>query len=137
MALTMLAIAGASAGMAQQGTKPMGGVERLTAGVWLAEDIGGGGVIDTAQSTFAITADGAVSGSGGCNRLTGRARIDGQAVGIGPLATTRKACVPALMDQERKFLAALEATRAYRFDGAVLRFLDASGAELVRFTKLR
>ena len=131
MALAMLALGGASAAVAQQGTK------RLTGSEWLAEDIRGGGVIDNARSTIAIAADGAVSGSGGCNRMTGRAKIDGQAIGIGPLATTRKACVPALMDQERKFLAALEATRAYRFDGAVLRFLDASGLELVRFTQLR
>ena len=55
---------------------------------------------------------------------------------FGGIGTTRMACAPALMDQEQKFLGALAATRTFRFEGPYLRFYDAGGAELVRFTEL-
>jgi putative lipoprotein len=135
LALAVLVIAGQGRGEAQQGKTAMDAAARLTGGTWLAEDIRGGGVIDNARSTIAIAPDGAVTGSGGCNRLMGLAKVEAGALTVGPLATTRMACVPALMDQERKFLAALEATRSYRFEGAVLRFYDAAGTELIRFTQ--
>jgi heat shock protein HslJ len=122
-------------------TQPRGAISvsdqrRLIGAAWLAEDIGGRGVIDNAQSTVAFEAGGGVSGLAGCNRLRGSARVEGAQLVFGPLATTRKMCVPALMDQERKFLAALAATRTFRFEGAYLRFYGAAGAELVRFTRL-
>lgn len=112
------------------------GAERLEGSAWLAEDIKGGGVIDNAQSKIAIEA-GKVTGSGGCNRLFGQATIAGDALTFGGIGTTRMACAPALMDQEQKFLGALAATRAFRFDGPYLKFYDAGGAELVRFTALK
>ena len=136
LALVLLGAAGVGTGAAQQGTKAMDAAARLTSGEWLAEDIRGGGVIDNSRSSIAIAVNGAVSGSGGCNRLMGQAKVDGTAVTIGPLATTRMACAPALMNQERTFLSALEATRSYRFEGDILRFYDAAGAELIRFTQL-
>ena len=108
--------------------------ERLQGPTWLAEDIRGGGVIDNAQSTVAFAPDGKVSGSGGCNRLFGTATIAGDALTFSGIGTTRMACAPALMDQEQKFLGALGATRTYRFEGSFLKFYDANGAELIRFT---
>jgi heat shock protein HslJ len=53
--------------------------------------------------------DGKVSGSGGCNSFHGPFKVDGNALSIGPLATTRKLC-PAedVMAQEREFIAALQ-----------------------------
>lgn len=109
--------------------------QNLEGPTWLAEDIRGGGVIDNVQSKIAI-ANGKVTGSGGCNRLAGSATTAGDKLSFGVLATTRMACVPALMDQEQKFLSALEATRAFRFDGPFLKFYDAAGTELIRFTAL-
>jgi putative lipoprotein len=85
-------------------------------GRWLAEDIRGGGVIDSLQSVLEIAGDGRISGTGGCNSIMGKARVEGAAITLGPLATTRMACSPAVMDQERKFLAALEAARSWRID---------------------
>lgn len=108
----------------------------LIGGVWLAEDIRGGGVIDRAQSTLAFKENGGVTGSGGCNRFVGSATIREQSLSIGPLATTKMACAPALMDQEQKFLSALEAAKSYAFDGAFLRLIDGNGTVLVRLTRL-
>lgn len=105
-------------------------------GNWLAEDIGGRGVIDRAQSTFAFNDQGGVSGSGGCNQFSGPVEKWGASLTIGPLVSTRRACAPALMDQEDRFLAALEAVRSYRFDGPFLLMEDEAGEEVLRFTRL-
>jgi putative lipoprotein len=111
--------------------------EALQGSSWLAEDIQGGGVIDNAQSTLAIAAGGTVTGSGGCNRLFGAAIIAGDQLTFEGIGSTRMACAPAVMDQERKFLDALTATRTFRLDGPYLKFYAGSGAVLVRFTALR
>ena len=101
---------------------------------WLAEDINGGGVIDDAQSTFSVASDGRVSGRGGCNGYFAQATIDGNSIKIGKAGATMMACAPALMDQEGKFLAALEKAATFRIDGDGKLFLvDASGVDIVRF----
>jgi putative lipoprotein len=108
------------------------GAEMLYGGTWVAEDIGGGGVIDIAQSTVAFAPDGSASGSGGCNSFTGKATIDGNRISIGPLAATQRACVPALGDQEQKFFDALADARAFDIDERTRKLVlkDESGAPL-------
>lgn len=108
------------------------------AGRWLAEDIRGGGVLDRVQSTLEIASDGTVSGSGGCNRYSGRAGITGPGIQFGPLAATRMACAPALMGQEARFLEALGEARGWRVDGArrKLYLLGANGVPLLRFSAM-
>lgn len=110
----------------------------LIGSAWLAEDIGGRGVIDRAQTTMTFDPEGQINGSGGCNRYFGPVSIDGTAISFGSLGATRKACVPALMDQEQKFFGALAMTRSYRFDqpGHKLVFLGEEGALLLRFSPL-
>ena len=110
----------------------------LIGSTWLVEDIGGRGVIDNAQTTIAFDAEGGVAGSGGCNRYFGPVIIEGSAISFGDLGATRMACVPALMDQEQKFLDAIAATRSYRPDdsGKKLVFLGEDGAMLIRFSPL-
>lgn len=74
---------------------------------------------------------GRASGSGGCNRFTGAFRRQGGRLTLGPLAATRMACLdPAAGRTETRFLAALEATAAYRVAGRRLTLLDAAGAPL-------
>jgi putative lipoprotein len=114
---------------------PDGAAAQSLAGAWLAEDIKGGGVIGNAQTTIAFDAGNRVHGSGGCNRFSGSATVAGDKLTFGPLAATRMMCAEALMDQEGKFLGALEACRSFRFDGAFLKFLGEDGAELMRFTR--
>jgi heat shock protein HslJ len=106
-------------------------------GNWLAEDIAGGGVIDNAQSTLEIGKDGSVSGSTAVNRYSGKAKIEGEKIEFGPLATTRRAGPPALMDQESKFTKALEKAARFRIeDSGLLYLMDETGKDIVRFAKL-
>jgi copper homeostasis protein (lipoprotein) len=81
-----------------------------------------------------IFADGEprVSGSGGCNRLTGSFEIDGDKLRLGRMAVTRMAC-PTGMEQEQRFLQSLENVARYRVSASHLELLDASGAVIARF----
>lgn len=107
-------------------------------GRWLAEDIRGGGVIDRLQTILEIAADGTVTGSGGCNRIRGKATMKGEAISFGPLISTKMACSPAAMAQEHKFLTALHDVRAWRVDSArrKLTLLGANGAPVVVFAQM-
>ena len=82
----------------------------LFAQPWLVEEINGGGVVDRAQTTITFSKDGSVSGNTSVNRFRGAATVDGNMLSFGPLATTRRAGPPALMQQEAKFLKAIETT---------------------------
>lgn len=104
------------------------------AGSWLAEDIGGSGVVDNVQSTLTIAADGTVNGDSGCNGFGGTATIEGDRVTFGPMVGTLMACAEAVMDQERKFYDALDRTASFNVDETgKLVLLDDEGAELARF----
>jgi heat shock protein HslJ len=54
-----------------------------------------------------------ISGSGGCNRFTGSYQTSGDQLSISTLASTRKACEAAVMNQEMKYLAALQGAQRY------------------------
>ena len=80
-------------------------------------------------------ADGKVAGHGGCNAVFGRYRIDKATIALGPLASTRKACPPAILRREQAFLTALESARLYLRDGARLTLKDARGTTVLRLTE--
>ena len=108
----------------------------LIGGTWVAEDIDGAGVVDNAQSTLEFGNDGRVSGRGGCNRFGGTIELKGAQMIMGELISTKMACAPALMDQETKFIAALQATRTYRMDeDNKLVLSDATGTPRLRFSR--
>ncbi len=106
-------------------------------GSWLVEDIRQAGVVDDAQSTLEFVEGGMVSGSTAVNRFSGKADIDGQQLKFGPLAVTRRAGPPALMDQESKFLAAMNLVTSFRFkENGLLSLTDAQGGELMRLSRM-
>ena len=62
-----------------------------------------------------------VSGSTGCNRLSGAFTLEGESLRFGPAAVTRMACLdPGANRQEQTFLAALSGTQRHRFAGDTL-----------------
>jgi putative lipoprotein len=109
--------------------------ERIFDTWWLAEDIGGRGVIDTAQSTLRIGADGRVNGRGACNSYFGTAKVDGSSVSFGDIGATMMACAPALMDQEHKLFEALKKTSSVRLEQGKLFLVDADGRDVIRFAR--
>jgi putative lipoprotein len=73
-----------------------------------------------------------VSGSGGCNRLSGTYHLDKQTIRFGPTGLTMMAC-PQGMDLEKDFMEALGETRRWKIRGNELEFYDQDGKLLVRF----
>jgi uncharacterized lipoprotein YbaY/heat shock protein HslJ len=76
-----------------------------------------------------------VRGSGGCNTISGPYRTDRTSLRLGPLVSTKMACLDG-MDAERRFLDALERTRSFRIRAESLELLDEADvplAELARY----
>lgn len=107
-------------------------------GRWLAEDIRGSRVMARLKSVLEIRPDGVVAGTGGCNRLLGRAKIVDETIIFYPVNSTRMACVPAVMDQELKFHSALRSARrfAVQLEQHTLVLYDVDGNILMRLLRL-
>lgn len=84
-----------------------------------------------AHLVFAIDAL-RVAGSAGCNRVAGGFELEGDGLRFSQMATTMMSC-PDGMDQERRFLEALERVEHYRIRGSRLELLDGTGAVIAGF----
>lgn len=73
-----------------------------------------------------------VSGSGGCNRLSGGYTLAGDRLTFGRTAGTMMACVDS-MELERGFLEMLAVVARWRIDGQRLELVDSRGDVLARF----
>jgi heat shock protein HslJ len=107
----------------------------LLGSLWVAEDIGGTGVIDNLQSRLQFVSASQVAGHGGCNSFAGAAVLSADQLSMGPLASTRKMCPPAVMDQENRFLRTLETVRSARVENELLYLQDAGGHTVVRLSR--
>lgn len=106
---------------------------------WTVTGVNNGkGGLESSELTGALTAqfdeDGAFSGLGGCNRLTGGWETDGDELRIRDLASTKKSCDQDVMDLEAQYVAALEAARTYEWSGDSLTLRDDEGAMQATFT---
>lgn len=91
---------------------------------------------DAAAKASISFADGAASGSTGCNRWTASVHAgEGDALRFGVGGVTEMACPGPAMETERRFLDALQATRSAEEEGGMLTLKGASGEELMRFVR--
>jgi heat shock protein HslJ len=74
-----------------------------------------------------------VHGSTGCNQFNGAYTVDGDAMKLGPLATTQMACPPPADQVERDFVAKLDRVRHWRATDDELVLSDDARATLLRF----
>ncbi len=77
-----------------------------------------------------------LSGSGGCNRFMGGFKTQGNQLTIDPLTSTFKACETPYMDQEAKYLKALQGAQRYEVNdqGLQIFYQTAQGSGVLRFT---
>ena len=101
---------------------------RLTGTQWSLEDLGGNPVITDSRATLTFPETGKVAGNGSCNRFTGAAEIAASAIKLGPLASTRMACMGEASTQETEYLKALEGAQRFEVKEGKL-YLYVSGAE--------
>jgi heat shock protein HslJ len=108
----------------------------LVGSEWLLEDLVGSGVMDNARATLSFPERDKVAGNGSCNRFFGPAEIAGSALKLGPLGSTRMACPEAVMNQERKYLSALQAAERYEWKDPYL-LVHCKGIDRpLRFTRV-
>lgn len=100
---------------------------------WVAEDIGGKGIIDNSHLTLTL-ANGGVSGSSGCNTYRGQYTHDGLSLTFGPMMSTRMACMAeALGNQERDYLDVLSKVTGYEITAEGALILKAADGRALRF----
>lgn len=102
--------------------------QRLAGADWRLSELSGRAAIPTEVSHrpwLRFEPDsGRVSGSGGCNRLTGPFTTDRGAIRFGALASTRMACLDeALSRQEDDFLTVLNSVNRFDVEGDTLLLL--------------
>ena len=91
-------------------------------------DLAGSDAVPSATFT-----DDTVGGSTGCNRFTASYTVDGDAMEIGEIASTRMACPPPADAIERAYLAALGRVATWHLDGSELVLADDDNNELLRY----
>ena len=90
---------------------------------YVVEWIGERPLIDSSHLTVTFDDKGRAYGSGGCNHWFAPYTLNGSTLTFGGVGSTRKACAPALMEQEQRFFTALQAVQRW----------DISPIEQVRF----
>jgi heat shock protein HslJ len=94
--------------------------------------------LDT-ELTAQFGEDGQLQGNAGCNDYFGPYETDGNAVSMGPLGTSRKACQEpeGVMEQETLYLQALETAATYKIDGNKMEMRTSEGSMAANFQKVR
>lgn len=108
---------------------------------WVATGINNGNqaVVSPASGTTItaqFSADGQMSGNGGCNDYSASFTAANGSLVIGPVASTQKACDPAVMQQEQQYFAALAQVHSFDISGgSTLTLRDAGGAMQATYSK--
>lgn len=115
-----------------------GGFPKALIGRWHAESIRRRGVAKEAHAVIVIAADGRVTGSGGCNRISGGMTVNGAYISFSSMISTKMACLPAIMKQESEFLSALGDARLWRIDEQRDRLIlvDGHGVTVLRLLRM-
>lgn len=116
------------------------GAEELTTSGWKLASIGENRslkpVLEGTEITLVANSDGALAGSAGCNTYRGSFTLDGAKLTVSPLATTRKLCEDAVMQQEQTYLAALQAADSARIQDGRLLITYNKGTSLLAYDRV-
>jgi putative lipoprotein len=117
-------------------SRPNPGSAPLENTYWKLTSLGGSPIVSASRQREAHLilqpANRRVTGSGGCNRLSGSYQLNGDRISLGRVASTMMACVDG-MKTEQAFLKALGRAIRWRISGQRLELLDAAGTPLASF----
>ena len=99
---------------------------------WEVADLDGAPPAADSTLTAAFGADGALTGSGGCNRFTTRYQVDGGQLRFDALLSGLRLCLQG-GTSELAYLERLDAVRAYWQQGRSLELRDRAGKPVLRF----
>jgi heat shock protein HslJ len=128
-ALTAIVLAAACRSAAP--SRPSAAPPEVAGTSWTVSEIEGTPTLTVAPPRVEFTTD-AAAGSTGCNSFRAPVERRDGSLRFGATAVTRRACAPAIMEQETRFLSALAAVQSYRRDGAMLLLEGAGGRALLR-----
>lgn len=100
--------------------------EELLSGDWVIEDVDGRGIVDSSRATLEFDGNGRIGGRGSCNRYGGDYRLSGEGLAVSGLFSTEMACVEALMRQEQRVFAILDAVSRFEVDDTGALILHAA-----------
>ncbi|KRP61303.1 META domain-containing protein [Pseudomonas trivialis] len=80
---------------------------------YVVEWIGERPLMDDANLTVTLGADGRAYGNGGCNHWFAPYTVNGDTLSFGKIGSTRKLCAEALMEQEQRFFQALQSVQRW------------------------
>lgn len=104
---------------------------------WLLKDLSGNAVIDNTHVTLKFPETGKIAGNGSCNQFFGSVEIHGDTIKVGPLGSTRMACADeAVMNQESKYLEALQAVERFEWKDPYLLIYCKGFEKPLRFTRI-
>lgn len=107
-----------------------GGGAAITGKNWQPSVIAGERIAGNHAMFVHFTVDGSVKGNSGCNQFSGSLETTEKGVSMGNLASTRKACEPAVMANESAFMNALQSTERFELNLGTLQLLDAEDSLL-------
>ncbi|QAY76857.1 META domain-containing protein [Sphingosinicella sp. BN140058] len=112
------------------------GIPRIGMGDFTALDVNGAPVTGGKPLTLRLDKDGQASGHGGCNSFSTRFELaSGERISFGPIASTRMACEPAVMEQESRYFAILDAAESYSVYGSGSVSIIAPDGRAIRFRR--
>ena len=98
---------------------------------YILEWIGERPLMDYSHLTITLGEDGRAYGNGGCNHWFAPYTLEGDKLSFGKIGSTRKLCAPAVMEQEKRFLQALENVQRWDVSSIEqMRFWPAEGEPL-------
>jgi len=110
-------------------------VPTLVGSAWRLEDLAGTGTPERVEATLEFPEVGRVAGLASCNRFFGYFETSGASLTIARLGATKKLCPPSLMDQETKYLRALEGAERFAIQGTTLTVYSQGLDKPLRFVK--
>ena len=120
-----LGLAGCSAHMSESDKSDL-------IGSWTVENIGQRPVIDNSLAYIRFSEEGRIAGNSSCNQFTGAYDLHAGSIKFSNLASTKKMCPPALMEQENRFLATLQRVEKFQFLKGLLVLFDENNETLFR-----
>lgn len=122
LALVLLAAAGCASSSAGDAALPEPGSR------WRLARLGEQSALADVEVTLVFEEEGKISGSAGCNRYFGEARLEQGRLALGPIGSTKRMCLGPGMEQETRYLRAL--AEAERLERTAKQLILRCGAEL-------
>ncbi len=117
--------------------KPPNTLKAALAGKWLIAEITEQAVLANSEPTLTFDKNLSLSGHVSCNNLLTRYQLENKKLNIGPIKTTRKICLPELMQQESQLLTVLTKVKRFEIDKDQLTLLDNQGRAQLKAKRVK